>query len=110
LYYYAQGNYNITSEPGPPDDQVYAYSFPYFLFDLFDKMATSRSDIPDVGYTQMWSNAGPNINNDLYVVTEMVDDTQIHRFKDNKNTDASIAFFSKYQSDWRQNVTYDAYD
>jgi hypothetical protein len=53
LYYCSQGNYNITDEPGPPDDQVYAYSFQYYPFDgMFDKMATSRSDIPDVGYTQ----------------------------------------------------------
>jgi hypothetical protein len=110
LYYCAQGNYNITSEPGPPDEQVYEYSFPYYPFDLVDKMATSRSDIPDVEYAQMWSNAGPNINNDLYVVTEMVDDSPIHRFKDNKNKDASIAFFSEYQSDWMQNVKYDGYD
>jgi hypothetical protein len=75
-------------------------------------MATSRSDIPDVGYTQMWAgyNDMQEIEQDLYVVTEMVDDTQIHRFKDNKNKDASIAFFSKYQSDWKQNVKYGGYD
>jgi len=113
LYFCSQGNYNITDQLGPPDDQVYAYSFPYYPFDgMFDKMATSRSDIPDVGYTQMWAgnNNMQEIKQDLYVVTEMVDDSQIHRFKDNKNKDASIAFFSKYQSDWRQNVTYDGYD
>ncbi len=85
MYYCAQGNYNITSSPGPPDDQVYAYSFPYYPFDgMSDKMATSRSDIPDVGYTQMWT-SDQYIYMDLYVVTEMVDDSRIHRFKDNKN-------------------------
>jgi hypothetical protein len=44
-------------------------------------MATSRSDIPDVGYTQMWAgyNDMQEIEQDLYVVTEMVDDTQKHR-------------------------------
>jgi hypothetical protein len=37
--------------------------------------------------------------NDYYVISEIVDDSQIHRLKDNKMGDASIAFFSKYKSD-----------
>jgi hypothetical protein len=41
---------------------------------------------------------------DYYVISEIVDDSKIHRFKNNKMGAASIAFFSNYQSDWRDNL------
>ena len=59
----------------------------------------------------MWSYSDGNEKlNDYYVISEIVDDSQIHRFKDNKMGDASIAFFSKYQSDWKDNLRTDGYD
>ncbi len=67
--------------------------------------------MPDVGYVQMWSlSNGLGKLANLNVFSEMVDDSEIRRFKDNKNKDASIALFSKYQRDWLQNVKYDGYD
>ncbi len=42
----------------------------------------------------MWAYAdGSEKPYDYYVISEIVDDSQIHRFKDNKMGDASIAFF-----------------
>ncbi len=67
--------------------------------------------VPDVEYIKMWAYADGNEKPyDFYVISEIVDDSQIHRFKNNKMGDASIAFFSKYQSDWKDNLQTDGYD
>ena len=111
LYYCSQGNFNITEKD--IEGEAYGYSYPYYPFDDvgIESKATSRSDIPDVGYVKMWSYSDGNEKpNDYYVISEIVDDSQIHRFKDNKMGDASIAFFSKYQSDWKDNLRTDGYD
>ena len=36
-----------------------------------------------------------------------MDETTIHHFKDNKNKDASIGFYSKYDPDWQSKVNTD---
>ncbi len=110
-YYCSHGNFNITERV--IEGEAYGYSYPYYPFDDvgIESKATSRSDIPDVGYVKMWSYSDGNEKpNDYYVISENVDGSQIRRFKDNKMGDASIAFLSKYQSDWKDNLRTDGYD
>ncbi len=61
-YFCSQGNFNITEQNPPVSEQTtYGYASPYYQFSgLFDKMATSRSDVPDIGYVQMWAVSNGN--------------------------------------------------
>ncbi len=46
--------------------------------------------IPDVGYVTMWSYSDATAKpNDNYFVSKTVDDSQVHRLKDNKMGDVS---------------------
>jgi hypothetical protein len=53
FYYCSQGNFDITGKD--IEGESYGYSYPYYPFgDVgIESMATSRSDIPDVGYVKM---------------------------------------------------------
>ena len=122
FYYIGQGNFNLASGSLPtgdndPKSEAYAYAYPYHPFpDKCPIRATSRSDIPDVGYTRLYltsenieqdetvgQGAQKPILNGLYALAEF-SKTPPHFFKNNKNQDASIAFFSKYDSDWKTKV------
>ena len=118
MYYCGHGNFNLPQAFLPPAVGAYsnyytqyAGSYPYFPYaDKVDVLSTSRSDIPNLGYTEMI------VEGDTLPVTGAVpsgldgnavyqgfynihhtDDTT-HHFKDNKNKDASIAFYSRYDS------------
>ena len=118
-YYISQGNFNLASQalPSETDDpkaEAYGYAYPYHPFpDKCPIRATSRSDIPDIGYTRLYLSS-ENIEQDitvgqgaqkpimtgLYALAEFTE-APPHFFKNNKNQDASIAFCSKYDSDWK---------
>ncbi len=67
--------------------------------------------MPDSGYVEMWAvSNGLAKPATLYLSSEVVDDSRSRRFNDNKTKDASSDFFSKYQSDWLQNVKHDGCD
>ena len=105
MYYCSQGNFNLT-ESNPTNPTAYAYSRPYFPYaDQVDDLATSRSDIPDVGYLQMCT-IDENINIDGnacvgFATIKNFTNPPPQFFKNNKNKDASIAFSSKYDSSWK---------
>ena len=119
LYYLSQGNFNIAGDDAP-DMRPYAYSFPHHPAEsLLQKdgmamLASSRSDFPDVGYTKMYrtdegvtndpnNDDDPEVMNGLYKIAVMAV-PPTHYFKENKNKDASIAFYSKYDKSWRDKV------
>ena len=106
MYYCSQGNYNLTSsDSSNPTD--YAFARPYFPYsNKVDSMATSRSDIPDVGYLQMCSNEesiqidGGHVEGGFCTIRHFTQ-APPHFFKNNKNGDASIAMSSRYNSAWK---------
>ena len=101
LYYCAQGNFPVTGED-VQHSTPYGYSNPYHPYaDKIDVHCSSRSDIPDVGYTQLISHdlIGNTRQEDLYRIEEITEDVP-HRFKNNKNGDASMAVCSRYNPNW----------
>ena len=130
MYYCSHGNFYVTQNIIPPgtgayqNSTHYANSYPYFPYN--DKiqagggvLSTSRSDIPNLGYTQMIVQGdvqpiegdvttvpGELVYMGLYNIQHMDDDT-VHHFKDNKNKDARIAFYSRYDPDWQSKVNID---
>ena len=103
MYHMGQGDadltYNTQDNQDDFKDAQYIGSLPYFPFDDQDPdviLSTSRSDIADVGYAQMYPDNLFGMGN-LDTITKDCP----HRFKDNKNKDASIALFSKYDADWK---------
>ena len=115
LYYCSQGNFNVLETVNDDEDSTdYGYACPYHPFaDELPYMATSRSDIPDVGYTMMYSTEQADVQPhgaDYYVIKEIQENYNIHRFKNNKRKDGSMALFSKYMSNWRDLVRTDGYD
>ena len=127
MYYCSHGNFYVTQifppSPAYQNFTKYANAFPYHPYKDKIKSAdgvlsTSRSDIPNLGYTQMIveGDVQPKEGNvdtvpgqvvylGLYNI-QHIDDTT-HHFKDNKNKDASIAFYSKYDPDWQSKVNTD---
>ena len=121
------GNYNLPQvflpSPAYSNYTQYANAYPYFPYaDKVDVLSTSRSDIPNLGYTEMI------VEGDVLPVTgdvpsgvtdglvyqgfyniQHIDDTT-HHFKDNKNKDAAIAFYSRYDSSWQSKVNTDGLD
>jgi hypothetical protein len=55
LHYCSQGSFNITEKD--IEREAYGDSYPYHPFNdvLIESIATSQSDIPDVGYVEMCS-------------------------------------------------------
>ena len=121
MYYCAHGHFNLMQFfPGAPaytNYTQYANSYPYFPYaDKVDVMSTTRSDIPNLGYTQMIveGDLQPNVAiigtknssglflQGLYNIQHS--DYTTHHFKDNKNKDAAIAFYSRYDSAWQSKV------
>ena len=111
MYYCAHGNFNLMqffpASPAYNNYTQYANSYPYFPYtDKVDVLSTTRSDIPNLGYTQMIveGDVQPNVANigtknssnlflrGLYNIQHS--DYTTHHFKDNKNKDAAIAFYS----------------
>ena len=127
MYYCAHGNFCLPQvfPPSPAYSNYthYANSYPYFPYaDKVDVMSTSRSDIPNLGYTQMIvqgdvqpaaGNVPPGVPDSLLLQglynIQHIDDTT-HHFKDNKNKDASIAFYSRYDPGWQSKVRLDDLD
>ena len=115
MYFCAHGNFNlpivVAGQAPPTIETQYAHSWPYHPFeDKFETMSTSRSDIPDVGYTQMIPYGDDVLFGlvvGLYNIKKIEDPDVPHRFKDNKNKDASIAFYSKYDSSWQSKIVTD---
>ena len=104
MYHMGQGDcdFAFNDEDNPDDfkDMQYVGSTPYFPFKEDDDdviLSTSRSDIADLGYAQMLPSSLFGMGN-INTITEEVP----HRFKDNKNQDASIAVFSKYDAYWKE--------
>eukprot|EP00750_Incisomonas_marina_P024690 INCI5139.35.p1 GENE.INCI5139.35~~INCI5139.35.p1 ORF type:complete len:564 (-),score=78.78 INCI5139.35:62-1687(-) len=127
MYYCAHGNYNLMqffpASPAYNNYTQYANSYPYFPYaDKVDVLSTTRSDIPNKGYTQMIveGDVQPNVANigtknssnlflqGLYNIQHS--DYTTHHFKDNKNKDAAIAFYSRYDSSWQSKVNTDGLD
>ena len=127
MYYCAHGNYNLMqffpASPAYNNYTQYANSYPYFPYaDKVDVLSTTRSDIPNKGYTQMIveGDVQPNVANigtknssnlflqGLYNIQHS--DYTTHHFKDNKNKDAGIAFYSRYDSSWQSKVNTDGLD
>lgn len=108
MYYFAHGNYNIASN-GPNHTQ-YPGGLPYNYYpddgSPIDTLNCPRSDVILNRYTRlyrtdegiMYDDDDNSVMNGLYTVTSF--QNQLHLFKDNKNKDNSIAFFSKYNSNW----------
>ena len=120
MYYDAHGNFYLVRffpQGAYANWTQYANANPYFPYkDKVDVMSTSRSDVPNIGYTQMivegdlipdpvW---GEIILEGLYNLTAIK--TDVPHFKDNKNKDAAIAFYSQYDSSWQQKVKTDNLD
>ena len=129
MYYCGHGNFNLPQVFLPPAIQAYsnytqyAGSYPYFPYaDKVDVLSTSRSDIPNLGYTEMIVEGdvlpvtgavpsgldGNAVYQGFYNIHHTDDNT--HHFKDNKNKDASIAFYSRYDSSWQSKVNTDGLD
>ena len=124
MYYCAHGNYNLPQvflpSPAYSNYTDYAGAYPYFPFpNKVDVLSTSRSDIPNLGYTEMIvegdvmpvtgnvpSGVSGNVVYQGFYNIQHIDDTT-HHFKDNKNKDASIAFYSRYDSSWQSKVRTD---
>ena len=115
MYFCAHGNFNLPvvlpgQDPSTIETQ-YAHSWPYHPFESkFETMSTSRSDVPDIGYRQMITYEDAVIFgwvHGLYNIKKIVDPDVPHRFKDNKNKDASIAFYSKNDSSWQSKIVTD---
>jgi len=117
----SQGSNNFVEAHDQSDTSSYAYSFPYYPFenpiDSFENsnMPTTRSDIPDLGAAYMIESDttrgddDDDIDKNIYIISDFgVDDQTFeklevpHRFKNNKEHDASINFFSRYDSDWKK--------
>ena len=116
MYYAAHGNFYLDRffPPAPAFQNwtQYSNSFPYFPYKSeVDVLSTSRSEVPNVGYTQMvvQGDTIPDpldpsnlIMEGLFNISAIKED--VHHFKDNKNGDASIAFYSRYDSNWKNKV------
>eukprot|EP00750_Incisomonas_marina_P022632 INCI4988.14.p1 GENE.INCI4988.14~~INCI4988.14.p1 ORF type:complete len:683 (+),score=112.28 INCI4988.14:1219-3267(+) len=123
MYYCAHGNFYLVSWFPPADSGAYrnwtqySNSFPYFPYkSKVDCLSTSRSEVPNVGYTQMAVEGDliPDPTGVGILMTGLYNlsaiRTDVHHFKDNKNKDASIAFFSKYDASWQSKVRTDNLD
>ncbi len=103
----SQGNVDISGKAVKLTDgnpTMYAYSYPYYPFDpdttlpnFNNAFATNRSDLVDVGYTQL---SVFNLETINVVHMETTSPNKV-RFKNNKNKDASMAVFSRYDKDWK---------
>lgn len=118
LYYCGQGNFDLTKsvQPDKGDTSQYGYSFPYHPYESeIDVLSTSRSDIPDIGYTQMVVSDEDASDDDGHgisglLVIQAIFKNVPHRFKDNKNKNAAMALYSRYDSSWRDKVKTDILD
>eukprot|EP00750_Incisomonas_marina_P022651 INCI4988.7.p1 GENE.INCI4988.7~~INCI4988.7.p1 ORF type:complete len:682 (+),score=115.04 INCI4988.7:1219-3264(+) len=123
IYYTTLPQYFLVSWFPPADSGAYrnwtqySNSFPYFPYkSKVDCLSTSRSEVPNVGYTQMAVEGDliPDPTGVGILMTGLYNlsaiRTDVHHFKDNKNKDASIAFFSKYDASWQSKVRTDNLD
>ena len=102
MYYAAHGNFYLVRYFPPAGSGAYrnwtqySNSYPYFPYkDKVDCFSTSRSEVPNVGYTQMVVEGdtipdpldpGNLLLMGLYNLSAIR--TDVHHFKDNKNKDA----------------------
>lgn len=120
LFYTSQGSLNLIQNndwKNPPDFTKYAYSYPYVPFkehlqaQNYNEFASNRSDIPGIGYMQCVSEINIILATLSYIaVIAEIDQDVPHRFKDNKEKNASIAFKSRYIENWRELMKFDNLD
>lgn len=115
---HGSNNFIGATNISPSNTTAYAHSFPYYPFPdaiddfSFSNMPTTRSDIPDIGSSYMSLEEETTdtgfITKNIYTIREFKLESGTsnkldvpHRFKNNKEHDASINFYSKYNSNWK---------
>lgn len=109
LFFTSQGNVNISNNTdwkNTPDFTEYGYSYPYFPFKNalpgYLEYSTNRSDVPNIGFMQLVYEINLIVATDSYISTVISIEEDVPHFKDNKEGNASIAFKSRYLSNWRE--------
>ena len=115
LYYCGQGNFDLSQsvQADKGNTSQYGYAFPYHPYESeIDVLSSTRSDFPDIGYTQMIcpdedasDDNGDHING-LFVIQAIYKNVP-HRFKDNKNKNAAMALYSRYDKNMKSKLKTD---